>query len=251
MKKIINIILSVMLASGACFCVRAETGISRQTAITEIVKVLGGVSGNYSVLDVFSDKDEILDQNTPYITYAVEYGWIGGNAGGRLFPNDGVTRAAAAVFLCNVLELQPAEGSAFSDLSGHWAAGYAYAMCQENLMGGFGDAFLPDNPLTDVQLQSLCGSLTSYIQSKPPLIRFSIEALPIELSPGGEFKTSILIADRNRKGVKTPAVSNLACVEGRIAFDSSRLEVRGVTKGNAIPSGWILQQNSPTRTAFM
>ncbi len=245
MKKIINIILSVMLASGACFCVRAETGISRQTAITEIVKVLGGVSGNYSVLDVFSDKDEILDQNTPYITYAVEYGWIGGNAGGRLFPNDGVTRAAAAVFLCNVLELQPAEGSAFSDLSGHWAAGYAYAMCQENLMGGFGDAFLPDNPLTDVQLQSLCGSLTSYIQSKPPLIRFSIEALPIELSPGGEFKTSILIADRNRKGVKTPAVSNLACVEGRIAFDSSRLEVRGVTKGNAIPSGWILQQNSP------
>ncbi len=64
----------------------------------------------------------------------IDRGAIGGYPDGTFRPEGTVTRAEFSKILCQSLGLSASSGSAFSDLTGHWAAGDIYALTDEGIL---------------------------------------------------------------------------------------------------------------------
>ena len=86
----------------------------------------------------------------PYIIDAADQGKMTGLSATAFGPDRTLTRGEAAVVLCRLAELSPrGSGSAFSDLRGHWSAGYVQAAYKAGLAAGVGGGrYAPDEPVT-------------------------------------------------------------------------------------------------------
>ena len=86
----------------------------------------------------------------PYMIQAAEAGTMTGLSQTAFGPNLTLTRGEAAVVLCQLEGLSPnTAAAAFSDLKGHWAAGYVQAAYRQGLVSGVGGGrYAPDAPVT-------------------------------------------------------------------------------------------------------
>ena len=86
----------------------------------------------------------------PYILEAAENGTMTGLSDSAFGPDAPLTRGEAAVVLCRLAGLSPENtGFSFSDLQGHWAAGYVEAAFRKGLVSGTGGSlYAPDRPVS-------------------------------------------------------------------------------------------------------
>lgn len=87
----------------------------------------------------------------PYIIQAAEAGAMTGVSQTSFAPDQTLTRGEAAVVLCRLEGLSPdsSGSSAFTDLKGHWAAGYIQAAYRRGLVSGIGGGrYAPDAPVS-------------------------------------------------------------------------------------------------------
>ena len=77
---------------------------TREEVAAAIVRVMGwaGETPDYTVLEKFSDKNEINPKLKSYIAIAVKNGIINGNANGTFKPKNNLTRAQIASLMSNV-----------------------------------------------------------------------------------------------------------------------------------------------------
>ncbi|MGE5391826.1 MAG: S-layer homology domain-containing protein [Deltaproteobacteria bacterium] len=122
--------------------------------------VAAAVSGPDHYSDVKAD-----DPNRVFINYTYHQGLITGFPDGKFHPDDGITRAQAAVIMVKAAGLQvPAEAaSSFMDVpASHWATKYISAATEAGYLKGFPDGtFRPDEKLTRAQGISLIMRLCS------------------------------------------------------------------------------------------
>ena len=87
----------------------------------------------------------------PYIVEAAQAGEMTGVSDTAFAPDRTLTRGEAAVVVCRLAGLEPdvSGEAAFSDLKGHWAAGYVQAAFQNGLAAGVGQGlYAPDAPVS-------------------------------------------------------------------------------------------------------
>ena len=141
----------------------SETSKKNQLALVEQYDLLGAGSWSlgqentqvwdyYSLwLNGWSFADAQGHWAVPYIIQAAEQGTMTGLSDTAFGPDLTLTRGEAAVVLCRLAGLSPASSGslAFSDLKGHWAAGYVQAAYDQGLVSGVGDRrYAPDEPVT-------------------------------------------------------------------------------------------------------
>ena len=97
----------------------------------------------------------------PWIEQLAVEGISSGNRDGSFRPDDGATRAEAAVILLKAKRgsgyLPPlASGGVFTDVSGHWAEDWIEQLKVEGITSGFSDgSYRPDAPLSVADLRVL------------------------------------------------------------------------------------------------
>ena len=107
----------------------------------------------------FADGEEIDSSYLPAVETLTEAGIMKGFEDGTFRPKAGMTRAEGAALVYAALTGKtkaPEAGSAFSDLTGHPAAGFAAFCLRLHDLEAWGeDVFRPDEPLTDTYLAKL------------------------------------------------------------------------------------------------
>ncbi len=83
--------------------VRPNDNITRQEAFTMLARAFNLSSENTSVIEKFTDKDQIADWATKAICALVEKGYAQGYDN-KINPNDNITRAEAATIITNMVE---------------------------------------------------------------------------------------------------------------------------------------------------
>lgn len=128
-------------------------GILFPAGTTMAAEKTGG-SGTFSQ---FSDVSS-TDVNGVYINYLTAKGILGGFPDGAFYPDEGLTRAQAAVALCKAANLNPInlKTGGFKDTDNHWASGYIAAAVKAGYLTGFPDGtFKPDAQISRCQGISL------------------------------------------------------------------------------------------------
>ena len=117
----------------------------------------------------------------PYIIDAADQGKITGLSHTAFGPDRTLTRGEAAVVLCRLAGLSPrGSDSAFSDLRGHWAAGYVQAAYEAGLAAGVGGGrYAPDEPVTRQEIAVMLDRV------RPGLGGTALKNPFPDLSPGG------------------------------------------------------------------
>lgn len=117
----------------------------------------------------------------PYIIDAADQGKMTGLSATAFGPDRTLTRGEAAVVLCRLAGLSPrGSGSAFSDLRGHWAAGYVQAAYEAGLAAGVGGGrYAPDEPVTRQEIAVMLDRV------RPGLGGTALKNPFPDLSPGG------------------------------------------------------------------
>lgn len=155
MKRKLSFALSLCLCVSALFCTAGadvETsedtgGSSSSTSGTQTVSTFPDVPASAS----YAEAVKMLS----------EAGIIQGDANGRFNPEQTVTRAQAAAFLCRMLGIEETakvkKSTKFSDvLQSYWASGYVAAIADQGVISGFTDGtFKPNNPVTYAQMIKL------------------------------------------------------------------------------------------------
>ncbi len=101
-------------------------------------------------------KDDIL------LNY--QKGWMKGVSEHEFDPNDGLTRAQAAVILCRYLNLtESSKPSSFSDISNHWAEKEIHLVAQSGLLQGYPDGkFYPNRAVTREEIAVILQRILQY-----------------------------------------------------------------------------------------
>lgn len=117
----------------------------------------------------------------PYIIDAADQGKMTGLSATAFGPDRTLTRGEAAVVLCRLAKLSPrGSGSAFSDLRGHWSAGYVQAAYEAGLAAGVGGGrYAPDEPVTRQEIAVMLDRV------RPGLGGTALKNPFPDLSPGG------------------------------------------------------------------
>lgn len=140
--------LSVVLA--VCLCFQLFCG----TASAEVIRADDENPGQASS---FPD----VPANAPYaeaVQVLSEMGIIQGDTSGNFNPNNTVTRAQTAAFLCRLLGIEDTakvkRATTFSDVpESHWASGYIAAIADMGIISGYGNGeFKPNNSVTYAQI---------------------------------------------------------------------------------------------------
>ncbi|MGE5391760.1 MAG: S-layer homology domain-containing protein [Deltaproteobacteria bacterium] len=122
-------------------------GIAQAAAGTE-----GSLTSQFK--DVGNDSSNLV-----YINYMNARGILGGFPDGTFRPDQGLTRAQAAVIISKAVNLNVSTGEAsgFTDVAkDHWANNYVAAAVKAGYLKGFADgSYRPEQPLTRVQGISL------------------------------------------------------------------------------------------------
>lgn len=124
----------------------------------------------------FSDVDD-NQINAVYINYLLQRGILNGYPDGTFRPQEGLTRAEAAVLTVKVTELtaSPPTAEPFSDVrSDHWAAGHIAAAAEQGYFQGYPDgSFHPDEQLTRAQAVYLLVRLSGQADTPQTLPLFA------------------------------------------------------------------------------
>lgn len=140
--------LSIVLA--VCLCFLLFCG----TASAEVIRADDESPGQVST---FPD----VPANAPYaeaVQVLSEMGIIQGDTSGHFNPDNTVTRAQTAAFLCRLLGIEDTakekRATSFSDVpESYWASGYIAAIADMGIINGYGNGeFKPDNPVTCQQM---------------------------------------------------------------------------------------------------
>ena len=178
--KILALLLALCLALGG-MPLTAWAGDETQNSgaegnITAFAEVAGDVvaknSDNTAASSQFSDVAD-SDINLLYINYINAREIMAGFPDGSFRPEEGLTRAQAAVVISKAahLETGPAGDSSFNDVgSQHWAAGYIAAAVKAGYLQGMGDgSYRPDQPLSRAQAISLIMGMSRQEDSRAAL----------------------------------------------------------------------------------
>lgn len=178
--KILALLLALCLALGG-MPLNAWAGEETQNSgaegnITAFAEVAGDVvaknSDNTAAAPQFSDVAG-SDSNLLYINYINAREIMAGFPDGSFRPEEGLTRAQAAVIISKaaLLETDSPDDSSFKDVSpGHWAAGYIAAAVKAGYLRGMGEgSYLPDQPLSRAQAISLIMRLSDQEDSQADL----------------------------------------------------------------------------------
>lgn len=137
-----------------------ETGKSSPDNAAGKDKNLVGIPGKSPFADIRTD-----DPNLIFITYMNQREIIKGFPNGTYHPAEGLSRAQAAVIICQAAGISKpaAQGGVFTDLPlNHWAAAYIEASVKAGYIKGFTDhTFQPDKNLTRAQAISLIMRLST------------------------------------------------------------------------------------------
>lgn len=113
------------------------------------------------------------DSNLLYINYINAREIMAGFPDGSFRPEEGLTRAQAAVIIGKAANLEPGSAgeSSFNDVSPqHWAAEYVAAAVQAGYLQGMGDgSYRPDQPLSRAQAISLIMRMSAQEDSRATL----------------------------------------------------------------------------------
>lgn len=149
--------LSVVLAG--CLCFQLFCG----TAGAEVIRADDESPGQVSTfLDV--------PANAPYaeaVQALSEMGIIQGDTSGNFNPDDTVTRAEAAAFLCRLLGIEDTakekQATIFSDVpESHWASGYIAAIADLGIITGWNGKFMPNDSVTYAQIIKMLVCICRY-----------------------------------------------------------------------------------------
>jgi len=131
-----------------------------------------GLGLNLAKAGGYSDISE-SNAEFPYIKYLYEKGIISGYSDGEFHPNEGLTRAQAAVVMVKAagLQIDPTSESPFNDVSQeHWAKDYIAASAKAGYLQGLPDgSYHPEDQLSRAQGISLILRLSQQDQSKAVL----------------------------------------------------------------------------------
>lgn len=93
---------------------------------------------------------------TNFVRFCMENGYAGGYEDGTFRPDGRITRGEFAVMLGRYLQLDERAVGGFTDISGHWAAGYINALQKAGVVNGYGDGtFHPKEILTRAEAVSM------------------------------------------------------------------------------------------------
>lgn len=91
-----------------------------------------------------------------FVRFCIEKGYVGGYEDGTFRPGSNITRGEFAVMLGRYLQLEERAVGGFTDISGHWAAGYINALQKAGVVNGYGDGtFHPGDLLTRAEAVSM------------------------------------------------------------------------------------------------
>ena len=152
MKRKLSFALSLCLCASALFSTAGadvvnSTDTDSTTSETQTVSTFPDVPASAS----YAEAVKMLS----------EAGIIQGDANGRFNPEQTVTRAQAAAFLCRMLGIEETakvkKSTKFSDVpQNYWASGYVAAIADQGVISGFTDGtFKPNNPVTYAQMIKL------------------------------------------------------------------------------------------------
>ena len=152
MKRKLSFALSLCLCASALFSTAGadvvnSTDTDSTTSETQTVSTFPDVPASAS----YAEAVKMLS----------EAGIIQGDANGRFNPEQTVTRAQAAAFLCRMLGIEETakvkKSTKFSDVpQNYWASGYVAAIADQGVISGFTDGtFKPNNPVTYAQMTKM------------------------------------------------------------------------------------------------
>lgn len=150
--------LSIVLA--VCLCFLLFCGTASAEVIRADDESLGQVS-------TFPD----VPANAPYaeaVQVLSEMGIIQGDTSGHFNPDNTVTRAQTAAFLCRLLGIEDTakekRATSFSDVpESYWASGYIAAIADMGIISGYGNGeFKPNNSVTYAQIIKMLVSICRY-----------------------------------------------------------------------------------------
>ena len=100
--------------------------------------------------EAHSGYSDVSDEYAPYVRCLEDMGIMNGTGDGEFMPGKIVTRAEMAAVMSRAFNLEPIEGSSFSDVAeDFWAAPYINAFAELGVLEGTGDGrFMPDEPVT-------------------------------------------------------------------------------------------------------
>ena len=145
MKRKLSFALSLCLCASALFSTAGadvvnNTDTDSTTSETQTVSTFPDVSASAS----YAEAVKVLS----------EAGIIQGDANGKFNPEQTVTRAQAAAFLCRMLGIEETakvkKSTKFSDVpQSYWASGYVAAIADQGVISGYTDgSFKPNNPVS-------------------------------------------------------------------------------------------------------
>lgn len=130
-----------------------EKGVSRASAVMMIGRALG-LDGTRRKTD-FPDVDP-ESAASGYIQSAYEAGIISGYPTGRFEPDNGLTRAAVAIFLSRAFEFEDTSDQTFSDMKPHMASyPHVKKLIAANVIAGYADGrYGPEDVVTRGQFSA-------------------------------------------------------------------------------------------------
>lgn len=147
-----------------------DEGVSRVEFLVMAMNATGMVEVPECVNTNFADDGEIPDSMKGYVATAYALGYISGSqiAGELCFlPNEGITRAEAAVMLANIVELEAiAVTPTFADESEIpvWAREAIYSLNAAGIMSAVNGSIDPTSSLTRAQAAQLLAAAMAYVE---------------------------------------------------------------------------------------
>ena len=132
--------------------VRPDANITRAEVSAILFRLLADTAKKNKLTSIFDDvtDDAWYAQSVKYLS---SIGNIKGYPEGDFRPDNPITRAEFATLISGFDNLEPSEGSIFSDTDGHWAEAYINSAAEKGWVSGYPDgSFQPEQFMTRAEV---------------------------------------------------------------------------------------------------
>ena len=132
--------------------VRPDADITRAEVCAILFRLLSDTAKHNTYTSKFDDvtNDAWFAQSVKYLS---SIGIVNGYPEGDFRPDNPITRAEFATLISGFDNLEPSEGSVFSDTSGHWAEEYINSAAEKGWVSGYPDGtFQPEQYMTRAEV---------------------------------------------------------------------------------------------------
>lgn len=153
----------------------------------EILTILARLSDDYTGQEVSDFSDVTVGSwYYSYVGYAEKLGVVNGYRDGLFYPQRQITRAEFAAIMCRQLKLAPDDKAIFSDVSGHWAAGYISRLYSMEIISGYPDGtFQPERAISRAEAAKIINRIYQRTpQPEAAQQELSYTELPPLIGPG-------------------------------------------------------------------